>query len=166
MHKIIKNFISEEEKNELLAEIEKIKHNFKEIDKYRKNIKFSNEKNISKTFLKIKDKIINKFNLKKYEFEDRKKFIFINYFTDGAVLHRHAHVFDGENIEVRFNILLSSSGSGSPIINDEKIEVSQKDLWIFNSCLPHWSDIYRGEIPRIAISYGFHIPINEIDFLT
>lgn len=167
MYKIIKDFISEDDRIELLLEINKIQKNFIKVDEYRKNIKFSSHDYISKIFLKTKEKIINEFNLQKYEFKDKKKFVFINYFIKGATLHKHSHVFDGKNLEVRFNVLINSAAGlgGLPIIKDEKLNINQKDLWIFNACLPHWSEVYYGKVPRIAISYGFHIPISEKKFL-
>ena len=61
-------------------------------------------------------------------------------------------------VNIRFNLLLTKTEGGDPIINGKTIEVKQDEVWICAAGMfPHSTTEITGEEPRIMISFGHSI---------
>lgn len=110
---------------------------------------------IPKEIYEIKNKLIKDFNIESDETSD----IFFNVLKKNQRVERHAHKKHERGDDLRFNIMLQNSEKGGIPKCEEKYYYPKKgDLWIFNGCKDHETDVVQGEKTRYIISYGFIVP--------
>lgn len=103
---------------------------------------------------KIKNRIMEKFNLRHY---DARK-TFMNYFLPGANLGSHRHYPPEGFADLRTNIMLQKPKGGEPICAERVFDVEERGLWVFNSNLQHWTKTISENKPRIVMGFGWDVP--------
>jgi hypothetical protein len=112
-----------------------------------------------KTLKEINNYILKKFDLSENTPYNPEYGILISYSTKGHSVHTHTDTnFVPDHTHVRFNLLLTKTEGGDPIINGKTIEVKQDEVWICAAGMfPHSTTEITGEEPRIMISFGHSI---------
>lgn len=120
-------------------------------------------KNIPIELLKIKQRILERENLKEYNSHtnlgDRITFIF-----PGGFIPRHTDKcsFDGY-IHIRFNVFVQVPDMCETFYDDIIVDAKERHYVMCRSGIDvHWSKLNKGRIPRIALSFGFSLPIQKV----
>ena len=160
---IISDFISSDLQTKLLKWIQDSADNLISVDQYRKCLRLNGYQGfISSDVCELKNAIIDRMNLKEYEDSDRTKNVFFNCFSQNAQLHRHKHYPVKGLCDLRCNVLLSGDlDDGLPVVENYVFKVRERDLWVFNANLEHWSEPVKSNKNRIALSFGFLVPENH-----
>lgn len=117
--------------------------------------------NIPNEIYKIKNKIIKNFEIENYQHTAD---IFFNALFKNQKVSKHAHKKHENKHDLRFNIMLQNSDSGGvPECDGLRYYPKNGDMWIFNGCRDHETDLILGETVRYIISYGFIVEENIID---
>ena len=89
---------------------------------------------------------------------------FIYYMGNGTKLHRHKDDNNINSYHIRFNVIIQNPESGGvPIYAGKKINTKERCYIICRSGLDyHESTLVNGNKPKITISYGYSIDINNI----
>lgn len=109
--------------------------------------------NIPQEIFNIKEKIISEFTLNNYS--DTLD-IFFNVLAQNQKVSKHSHKKHEDKHDLRFNIMLQKSEFGGvPECDGVKLYLQNGDMWIFDGCKDHETDLVRGKTTRYVISYGF-----------
>lgn len=110
----------------------------------------------------IKDIILNNCKLQGAEQEPNFK-DYCGYITEGGAIHKHTDPNKGKKIHTRFNVMVSKpEQGGEPVQADKVIEVEEGSVWRCNAgVVAHWCNPVVGSKPRIVLSYGFLLNLNE-----
>lgn len=127
-----------------------------------KGLEYRNKKTIHRVpneIYLLKNKIIKDFDLSEYKATVD---IFFNRLLSGESLPSHSHAKHPMGVDLRFNLMIKKCGlSGNPIVKGKTIEVEDGDLWVFNGCEEHGTEVSQGD--RYILSYGFIVPFDSID---
>jgi hypothetical protein len=88
---------------------------------------------------------------------------YCGYITEGGAIHKHTDPNNGKKIHTRFNVMVSKpEQGGEPVQEDKVIEVEEGSIWRCNAgVVKHWCNTVVGSKPRIVLSYGFLLNLNE-----
>ena len=88
---------------------------------------------------------------------------YCGYITEGGAIHKHTDTNKGKKIHTRFNVMVSKpEQGGEPVQEDKVIEVEEGSVWRCNAgVVAHWCNTVVGYKPRIVLSYGFLLNLNE-----
>jgi hypothetical protein len=172
-YKIFKNFLTERQCDILSEWIleNKDKSFFKDANMkgIRLTTRYSNVNDFifPKESYKIKEKIINKLKIKKFNLPSFKDGMIASYAASGDTCYNHKDPVWKENtITLHCNIKLSNNLGGNPVIENEKINLKKGDMWIYPvSNVIHGSDLITGKIPRTTWIFGFCIKQEDYDRL-
>lgn len=103
---------------------------------------------------RIKERIMDKFNLRHYDVQKT----FMNYFLPGANLGMHRHYPPEGMADLRTNVMIQKPEGAEPIAAGRVFNVQAGDLWVFNANLNHWTNTIRGSEPRIVLGFGWTVP--------
>lgn len=111
-------------------------------------------------------KAYSEFNLNPTREDSYLGCIVMHHFQDGAFTQRHKDKTEPGFVHVRANIMLKKPPEGGDIfIDDEVINVEEKDLWIILTNLEeHGSTPIKGG-DRLIYSFGSLIPTQEINHI-
>jgi hypothetical protein len=132
-------------------------------DPTRYNCKGVSMDSLPAAVLTIKVKVGELLDVKQYEEVDSRTYVFFSYHLEGGAVHAHAHFPPDGVLELRCNLIVSMpEGGGEPVILDQKVEVGEGDLWVFDSHDRHWSTPVIGQKPRMMLSFGYMVPVGWI----
>lgn len=125
----------------------------------RKFYSFNNDLNIPSLLFEIKDRIIQKENIKIWTNEPMYG-DYIGWISENGFIHEHKDLNVGSLSHIRYNLFLSvPKKGGEPIYNSKKINYYERMYFKCNSGNEmHSCEKVIGKKPRIVISYGFLIP--------
>jgi hypothetical protein len=153
-----KNFITDNEKNQL---VEWSLNNEKKFISNRDNrayYTFSNPTSVTDLILNLKERIIQLESIVDWKEEpDYLDYIGIN--SKGGFIHQHLDLNDGEYIHTRYNVILSYPDEGGESMYGNDINILEENmLW---KCVAgkvmHGSTVVKGDKKRITLSLGFLI---------
>ena len=116
-----------------------------------------------------KKKLINHFGLEEWADPNERLYSQVSMTTEGGFVHEHDHNYDKnppeyyrENADMRLNTMIQAPPSGPELtLLGIRFNAPQNgDLWTFNAFQKHGVDPVRGKVPRIVLSFGFHVPIS------
>ena len=86
-----------------------------------------------------------------------------NHYLDGAFTHEHQDYAPDGLVHVRCNVMLRKPLiGGNPIIDGERIEVGENDLWLCLASLErHASEPIQGG-ERLMFSFGGLVPLTQV----
>ncbi len=118
-----------------------------------------NDPVVPELFWGIRRRAVSLFSVAAYEDEPEYK-CFLGCNTTGGFVQRHADFSPPGRLHVRMNIMLSRpEGGGVPIIDGEKFDVGERDLWcFFPSVMPHETTPVVGDRKRFVLSIGILVP--------
>jgi hypothetical protein len=104
------------------------------------------------------------FNLTPTCVEPRFKNMTTNHYLDGAFTHEHIDTAPEGFAHVRCNVILKKPPvGGNPIIDGERIEVEENDLWLCLASLErHASEPIQGG-ERVMFSFGGLVPLEQVN---
>ena len=152
------NFITENEQNILLEWVYKNHEKFKSNGFGRKFGIIYDFEDYPNLIVKLRNKIIELENIKKYLEEPYfKDYVGIN--TEGGAIHYHRDPNQNEYVHTRYNVVLSyPEKGGESIYGDSVNTLFEKLVW---RCVAgkvyHGSNPVVGKKPRITLSLGFLI---------
>ncbi|HTT84711.1 MAG TPA: hypothetical protein VMF67_14625 [Rhizomicrobium sp.] len=122
-----------------------------------------NDPVVPKLFWAIRRRAVSLFSIADYEDEPQYK-CFLGCNTTGGFVHRHADISPPGRLHVRMNIMLSKAlAGGEPVIDGEKFDVAERDLWcFFPSIMPHESAPVVGDRKRFVLSIGILVPEGKV----
>jgi hypothetical protein len=117
------------------------------------------------TIATVRQRLIQKEGLQDY-IQERKFKDFVGGIFKGGKIHAHTDPNAGNLIHTRFNLILQTSDDpnyktyygGYPIKEKERHYVCCRSGLDY-----HWSEINHSATPRLALSFGFFIPRDELD---
>jgi hypothetical protein len=120
-------------------------------------------KNIPIELFKIKQRILKREDLKGY---DSHTYLgdLITFILPGGNIPRHTdkNSFDGY-IHIRFNVFVTGSDMCKTLYDNIPVDTKDRHYVMCRSGIDaHWTEINRNNIPRIALSYGFMLPIQKV----
>jgi len=106
----------------------------------------------------------SEFGLKPVSVEPIFKNLNGNHFQDGAFVHPHTDPAPPGLVHTRCNVMLKKpQEGGNPIIDEEELNIREKDLWLCLASLEiHSSTPVKGG-ERIIFSFGGLVPVEQID---
>ena len=118
-----------------------------------------NDQIVPGLFWAVRRRAVSLFSVADYEDEPEYK-CFLGCNTAGGFVQRHADFSPPGRLHVRMNIMLSKpAGGGVPIIDGEKFEIGERDLWcFFPSIMPHETTPVEGDRKRFVLSIGILVP--------
>jgi hypothetical protein len=99
------------------------------------------------------------------DYEDEPEYrCFLGCNTAGGFVQRHADSSPPGRLHVRLNIMLSKPfGGGEPIIDGQKFDIAERDLWcFFPSIMPHETTPVVGDRKRFVLSIGILVPREKL----
>jgi hypothetical protein len=162
-YKILKNFLSDKECNSLNKWILKNKKEpfFKDADMGGKRLstRFSHLVPFPKIAFSIKNRLIKKLNILKVEHPPFCHGMVASLAFVEDTLYMHKDPIWKEGLKtLHCNVILSDSLGGSPIIENEKLNLKKGDMWCYLvSDVEHGADKVLGDIPRTMWVFGFLI---------
>ena len=123
-------------------------------------------KNIPIEIFKIKQRILERENLKEY---DSHTYLgdLITFILPGGRIPRHTdkNGIDGR-IHVRFNVFLQLPSICQTFYDGILVDTIERHYVMCRSGIDiHWTDINRSNMTRIALSFGFMLPIDKVSEL-
>jgi len=120
-------------------------------------------KNVPIELFKIKQRILEKEGLKGY---DSHTYLgdLITFILPGGHIPRHTdkNSFDGY-IHIRFNVFIQGSDTCKTFYDDILVDTKERHYVMCRSGIdPHWTERNMSKMPRIALSYGFMLPIEKV----
>tara|TARA_R100001086_G_scaffold229483_1_gene149386 strand:+ start:1782 stop:2300 length:519 start_codon:yes stop_codon:yes gene_type:complete len=170
-YKIIKNFISEKEQEELVEWIIDNKNNanlFKDAEmpgSNRVTTRYSKDFSFPHTAYKIQRRIINQLKFKDFKLPKYHQGIVASYAGENDTVGHHLDPQWYPPYEtLHCNVLLQKPlKGGKPIIDKETIDLDERDLWCYYvSKVEHGSSKVIGKKPRLMYVFGFCINYKEL----
>tara|TARA_R110000744_G_scaffold354381_2_gene460777 strand:- start:339 stop:863 length:525 start_codon:yes stop_codon:yes gene_type:complete len=172
-YKIIKNFISREEQNDLVKWIMNNKDNtelFKDANMNGNRIttRYSKKFSFHDTAYVVQKRIIDKFKFKDFKLPEYNDGIVASYAGDKDTVYEH---FDPQwyppKETLHCNLMLQKPlEGGKPFINRVNINLDERDLWCYYvSKTAHGCSQTKGSKPRLMYVFGFCIDYEDLDIL-
>ena len=117
------------------------------------------DKDVPVAIWRIRQRIVAKEGLSGYITEPYMRDL-ISIMLPGGKIHPHKDVNVGDFIHSRFNVFLQIPPDDfKTYYGGKRVEAVQGHYTLCRSGQDiHWSDVLKGEVPRITISFGFLIP--------
>jgi hypothetical protein len=134
----------------------------------RKYLNLPKEPDTPKLFFDIKERILDKENIRNDYIDHSAYEDYVGYITDGGKIHQHKDpTIDGYD-HVRFNLFLSVPRKGGfPVYDGVSIPVKIGDYVRCNSSKDfHECEVVEGDVPRIVISYGIYLKRKKDRFMS
>jgi hypothetical protein len=115
---------------------------------------------------KIKQRLIEKEDLTGYRqdpnFED-----VISVMLPGGLIHKHRDPNGGDlSVHSRFNVFIQVPDKHDTYYGSGIVESKERHYVMCRSGLDyHWSSVNKERVPRIALSFGFMLPIHKVTAL-
>lgn len=170
-YKIIKDFISKEEQDELIQWIMNNKDDsnlFKDARMRGNRIttRYSNNFSFPDIVFEIQKRIISKLKFNDYKLPKFHHGIVASYAGENDTVFEHLDPQWHPPYEtLHCNLMLQKPyEGGKPIINKVNIDLDERDLWCYYvSKTPHGSSEIIGNRPRLMYVFGFCIDFKEFD---
>ena len=165
---IIKNFVSKEEQKKLAEWIINNKDTprlFKDAGMKGNRIttRYSKDFSFPPVAYNIQERIIDQLKLKNFKLPKYHHGIVASYAGENDTVYEHRDPQWYPPYEtLHCNLMVQKPvAGGHPIINKEKIEVEERDLWCYYvSKVPHGSSKISGKKPRFMYVFGFCVADN------
>ena len=170
-YKIFKNFLSEKECSDLNKWIldNKDKSFFKdaEMNGIRVTTRYSEKISFPEEAFFIKKKLISRLQLSEVKHPPFCEGMVASYAPAGDTLYIHKDPIWEEGLKtLHCNVVLSDSGGGFPIIENEFLKIKKGDMWCYLvSDVNHGCSLVTGETPRTMWVFGFLIKEDVYDRL-
>lgn len=156
--------MSEEEQKDILKYIYSDKFFCNKLPFYRgDSIINIDDKKLPVAIWRIKQRLLDREDLREYRTDPNFDDIITVIFPGGRI-HEHADPNGGDlTFHVRFNIFLQIPDRYNTFYGGEVVEAKERHYVMCRSGIDkHWSSLNNTSIPRIALSFGFMLPISKI----
>ena len=170
-YKIIKDFISKEEQDDLVQWTMNNKNNpklFKDanMEGNRITTRYSEDFSFPDITYKIQKRIISKLKLKDFKLPKYHHGIVASYAGDNDTVYEHLDPqWYPPHETLHCNLMLQKPfEGGKPFIDKTNIDLDERDLWCYYvSKTPHGSSRIKGSRPRLMYVFGFSIDFKELE---
>lgn len=156
--------MSEEEQKDILKYIYSGKFFCNKLPFYRADSLISlDDKKLPAAIWRIKQRLLDREDLRECRSDPNFDDIITIIFPDGKI-HEHADPNGGDfTFHIRFNIFLQIPDRYNTFYGGEVVDAKERHYVMCRSGIDkHWSSVNNTSIPRIALSFGFMLPISKI----
>jgi hypothetical protein len=153
-----KNFITDNEKNELVEWAISNQKKFTPNRDNRAYYTFNNPTSVTDLIVDLKERIIQLESITDWK-EEPVNLDYIGINSKGGFIHLHLDSNDGEYIHTRYNVILSYPDEGGESIYGDNTNILEENMvWkCVAGKVKHGSNVVKGDKKRITLSLGFLI---------